>query len=68
MSNKKYRVCTNCNKKKSHERFSDEGKTCKRCAGNIPKNRQIEMMDLLIALEKINTTLTQMQIEYIATK
>jgi hypothetical protein len=53
------RICISCSKKKSVDRFDEDEKTCKRCNTISPRDRQVEMKDLLIALEKIHTALLQ---------
>lgn len=54
----KYRICSNCSKKKSVERYEDDNVICIRCIQSMPKdNREVNVKDLLVALEKINVTL-----------
>ncbi|OAQ23484.1 hypothetical protein K457DRAFT_143644 [Linnemannia elongata AG-77] len=55
----KYRICSSCNKKKSAERYESDNGICRRCTQSMPKDsREVNVKDLLIALERINVTLS----------
>ncbi len=56
----RHRICEACDKRKSLPKFEGDNTICRRCMESMPIDREVTMKDLLIALDKINTSIVQL--------
>ncbi|KAG0020410.1 hypothetical protein BGZ82_011605 [Podila clonocystis] len=57
---RKYRVCLKCTKKKSPIKYEGDSAICSRCMESMALDKEVTMKDLLIALDKINTSVVRL--------